>query len=225
MKTKAQRQFLKERQAYEKQLKQKARDNNLSLSEKMEWQQLSRNKYRENLFTADRIRRRGLLQEFLPTRIIFFIILISSFVFPAITSLINPGSNDSYYNDDYLSYETDELIDDPNKAIAYLSAVGNQLYDLYEDAQDDYETSQHYNIDYLHQLDAFTYTYYDFFDEELYNALNTLHTDILALSKLEYSDLPLEYSELQEKKAQIESSKEAFDSQVSTILSNLYSES
>lgn len=229
MKNKAQRQFLKERQAYEKQLRKKALEDNLSLSEKLEWQQLNRNKYRENLFTAERIRRHGLLPEFLSPKLLIIILIIGSLVWPIILTYI-PYVNgdheiisindDNFYADDYLYDEEDSLITEPYEAVSYLESVGNSLYTLYTEAQEDYESSSKFDISYLHQLDVFTYVYFDFINDDLYDSLQTLHNDILALAKLEYSDLPIKQSELDAKKAQIEASKHAFDDQIAVSLAN-----
>ncbi|WP_410497276.1 hypothetical protein QTL86_11795 [Cellulosilyticum sp. ST5] len=229
MKTKAQKEFLKQRRQYEKQLKEKAKNDELSLPEKLEWQQMSRNNYREKLFKDSKIDIPSLvIWRFWP-HIFIVLTIIVGIIGRWISGLISPASDSTKYPD--YSYEviqegrsTYVVNSSYNKvyhAILEISDSGNYLYDTYNEAQSTYETTDSFDIDTLYEIETFYYEPYDFLRDSLFSDLDELHQNILKLAKTEYSDIPLDSADLKTLKAAIETSKTNFDEEITLAMADL----
>ncbi len=229
MKTKAQKEFLKQRRQYEKQLKEKAKNDELSLPEKLEWQQMSRNNYREKLFRDSKIDIPSLVIWRFGPHIFIVLILIGGVIWRWISGLISPVSDTMKYPD--YSYEViregksthvvNSNYNEVYHAILEISDSGNYLYDTYIEAQSTYETTYSFDIDALYEIETFYYEPYDFLRDSLFSDLDELQQNILKLAKTEYSDLPLDSTDLKTLKAAIETSKTNFDEEITFAMADL----
>lgn len=235
MRTKVQKEFQRQRKAYERELQRKANEDNLSLEEKLEWQQLSRNRYRESLFRnldSDSIRNSFYLPGFDQIPIIVLMVggLIIFGIIKTIGGLfIEPKSSTSQYAD--FSYDViqegksthviDSSYNEVYHAILETSDQGNYLYDIYNESQTNYDTSQIFDIHALYEIETFYYEKYDFLRDSLYSDLDNLQTSILTLAKAQYSNSPITSSDLETMKTAIETAKTNFDEEITFAIADL----
>lgn len=231
MKSKTQREFLRQRRQYEKELKKRAKSDDLSLQEKLEFQQIHRNRYRERLFHDSQFNISSSFHSFISYKIwstlLFVGVIVILILWRFISNLIHPiASSYPDYSYDIITDGQSTHVVDPKynevyHAILDISADGNYLYDTYYDAQLLYESNKTFSIDTLYDIETFYYNSYDFLKESLFTSLDNLHQDILNLAKAEYSNSSLSDAEIEVLKAAIEISKATFDEQITLAMADL----